>query len=134
MPPKAVNAAGITRIIFGIAFFTAPAFLLELTSGAEVNSASKLTMRARGIRDVALGVGTNAASRSETNADVRRWLLAGLGCDAVDSATSFLSFRSIGNPEAALVTAAAVGFVALDRWALKSTDEERLDERGVRDS
>jgi hypothetical protein len=123
MSIRAVNAAGISRIVVGIIFFIAPKFLLELTDESRGDAAPNLAMRARGVRDVALGAGIIASSRSDSVTDLRRWLLAALGCDAVDSATGAVSFRSAASPESVMVTGAALGFVALDRWALRSTHD-----------
>jgi len=47
---------------------------------------------------------------------------------AADAAAAVVSFRSIASPEPAAITATAVGFVALDRWALRSTYSDRENE------
>lgn len=121
MDSKAGTVAGAVRLLVGAALCLAPSALLGLSGREEVRGSSVLLLRTIGIRDVVLGAGTIAAASSESAGDVRRWLYTGLAGDSLDAAAALASRRSIGTPEAVLASAAALGFVALDRWALRAT-------------
>jgi hypothetical protein len=108
------------RCTVGFGFLIAPRALLGLTSLDEPMGAAAFLMRTKGIRDLAIGVGTVAASTSESDEDRRRWILTALGSDSLDAVAAFFSRSSIGGPESLLYAATAVVFAGLDRWALRS--------------
>ncbi len=55
-----------------------------------------LLLRTVGIRDLAIGVGTLAAARSLSDADLRRWLACGLASDVLDVAAGVAGGRTTG--------------------------------------
>jgi hypothetical protein len=55
-----------------------------------------LLLRTVGIRDLAVGIGTASALRSGSNADLRRWVSAGLLSDALDVMAGVASSRTTG--------------------------------------
>jgi hypothetical protein len=76
-------------------------------------------MRTKGIRDLAIGAGTVAASASESD-ERRRWILTALGSDSLDGLAAFVSRSSIGGAESLLYAATAVVLAGFDRWAFRS--------------
>ncbi len=70
-----------------------------------------LLLRTVGIRDLAIGLGTVAAARSPSHADLRRWLAAGLASDALDVAAGIAGARTTGfrSISSALIAAPMVG-------------------------
>jgi hypothetical protein len=79
-----------------------------------------LLMRTIGIRDLVLGLGAVAASRSGDVKEARRWAAAGLASDSLDAATSLASFRSIGKRDSWGAALLAMVFVGGDLQALRS--------------
>ena len=79
-----------------------------------------LLMRTVGIRDLVLGLGAVAAARSDDVKDVRRWTVAALASDSLDSVTSLASFRSIGRRDSWGAALLAMAFVGGDLQALRS--------------
>ena len=70
-----------------------------------------LLLRTVGIRDLAIGAGTMAAARSPSDADLRRWLAAGVASDFLDVAAGVAGARTTGlrSISSALIAAPMVG-------------------------
>lgn len=120
MASREARIVGLLRCAVGVAFLGAPRVLFGLTSLDDATGVTVFLMRTKGIRDLAIGAGTVAASISESSKDCRRWILASLGSDGLDGVAAFLSQWSIGRPEALLTAGTAAAFAGLDRWALRS--------------
>jgi hypothetical protein len=107
-----------------------PRRLLSLTS-PDLPGTAVFMMRTKGIRDLAIGAGTVAASTSASDEDSRRWLFAGLGSDTLDAGVALLSWPSIGGVEALFFAGTAAAFTALDRWALRALGSASDNERAA---
>ena len=92
---------------------------MRLSGREEPTAAGLLLMRTIGIRDLALGLGTVAAARSDNMTYVRRWTAAALMSDSLDTGASLASFRSIGKRDSWVAAALALAFVCGDLRALK---------------
>jgi hypothetical protein len=118
---RATTAAlgvGLVRLGAGVALGGAPRAFLRWEGEIPAGSSMVLLMRTVGIRDVALGLGTLHAARSESASELARWLGAGLLSDALDVAAGLISARTTGvrGVVSALVAAPVV---AADLYALK---------------
>jgi hypothetical protein len=120
MSSRETRIAGLLRCTVGLTFLITPRTLLSLTSLDDSTGGAVFMMRTKGIRDLAIGVGTVAASTSDSDEDRRRWILAALGNDTFDALVAFLSQASIGRVEAMLYAGTATALAGLDRWALRS--------------
>jgi hypothetical protein len=127
MSSRETRVAGLLRCTVGLGFLVAPRALLGLTSFEDPMGAAVFLMRTKGIRDLAIGAGTVAASTSESDEDCRRWILTALGSDSLDAVAAFFSQSSIGRPEALLYACTAFVFAGLDRWALLSLGSAPVD-------
>ena len=76
-----------------------------------------LLMRTVGIRDLALGLGTVASLRSDSTAETRRWVVAGLISDALDVGAGLAAARTTGG-RGVLSALVALPVVVLDVWVL----------------
>jgi hypothetical protein len=92
---------------------------MRLTGWKEPAGADVLLMRTIGIRDLVLGLGTIAAVRSDNITDVRRWTMAALASDSLDTAASLASHRSIGKRDSVGAGLLALAFVCGDLRARK---------------
>ena len=77
-------------------------------------------IRAMGVRDLAIGLGTARALR--TGEAVRPWVLLSALCDGVDLAATVLAVRRIGLRRALPVMAVAGGAAALGLAAADEVD------------
>jgi uncharacterized membrane protein HdeD (DUF308 family) len=84
-----------------------------------------LLMRTIGIRDLVLGLGTVAAAQSADESDVRRWTLATLASDTLDTVVSLAAMRAIGRRDAVFAAALAFGFACADIHALQGASQQR---------
>ena len=84
-----------------------------------------LLMRTIGVRDLVLGLGTVAAGRSDDAGDVRRWTMAALASDSLDTVVSLASFRSIGKWDSWAAAALAFAFVCGDLQSRRKSTTER---------
>jgi hypothetical protein len=104
------------RLAAGVALGGKPETFLRLEPQV-VGSSMPLLLRTVGIRDLAIGVGTLAATRSLSDADLRRWLAAGLASDVLDVAAGLAGARTTGwrSISSALIAApmVAAGIYAL---------------------
>jgi hypothetical protein len=127
MSSRETRVAGLLRCTVGLAFLLTPKELLSITS-PDLSGTAVFMMRTKGIRDLAIGAGTVAASTSSSDEDRRRWLYTALGSDSLDAGLAFLSWPSIGGVEALLYAGTAVAFTTLDRWALKALGSAANDQ------
>jgi hypothetical protein len=103
-------AAG--RILIGLAMCVAPGIQTAWIGRDAKRTGAQVVIRALGIRDLALGVGTMAAADSP--GDLRRWLMLSGACDAVDfAATTTLPPSPQRTGVLGLASSAAVASVAL---------------------
>lgn len=110
---------GWIRAAVGAALIVAPGPPLRLSSREPPTSASVLLLRTIGIRDLVLGLGTVAASRSGEVRDARRWTTMALASDSLDVAASLASTRSIGKRDSLIAAALAFIFVVKDVHVLR---------------
>jgi hypothetical protein len=103
------EAMGWLRTAVGVALIAAPKAPMRLAGRKEPDGADALLMRTIGIRDLVLGLGTAAASRSGNTSDVRRWTSAALASDSLDVAASLASYRAIGKRDS--LSAAMLAFI-----------------------
>jgi hypothetical protein len=81
---------------------------------------AKVAIRALGVRDAAMGLGTH---RALVEGDpVGPWLQAGVVSDAVDAAATLVAFRRIGARRAIPALALALGAAALGARIAGSVD------------
>jgi hypothetical protein len=111
---------GWLRAGVGVVLIAAPGAPTRLVGRPAPDSAGMLLMRTVGIRDLVLGLGAVAAARSDDVKDVRRWTVAALASDSLDSVTSLASFRSIGRRDSWGAALLAMAFVGGDLQALRS--------------
>jgi hypothetical protein len=117
---SSVETMGWLRAGVGIALIAVPAGPARLVGRPAPDGAGMLLMRTIGIRDLVLGLGAVAASRSGDVKEARRWAAAGLASDSLDAATSLASFRSIGKRDSWGAALLAMVFVGGDLQALRS--------------
>ena len=111
---------GWLRAGVGVVLIAAPGAPTRLVGRPAPDGAGMLLMRTVGIRDLVLGLGAVAAARSNDVKDVRRWTVAALASDSLDSVTSLASFRSIGRRDSWGAALLAMAFVGGDLQALRS--------------
>jgi hypothetical protein len=85
----------------------------------EASGSLILFTRTVGVRDLALGLGTLAAERSGSAADLRRWVRAGLVSDGLDFVAGLTGSRLIGSRGVAIATATVVPVIGLDALGLR---------------
>jgi hypothetical protein len=110
---------GWLRAAVGIALIAVPGAPMRLSGQQEPTGADLLLMRTIGIRDLVLGLGAVAAARSDGVSDIRRWTVAALASDSLDTAVSLASFRSIGKRDSWCAAVLALTFVGGDLLALR---------------
>jgi hypothetical protein len=102
---------GWLRAAVGALLIALPGPFLALSRREPSTGAARLLLRTIGIRDLVLGLGTVAASRSDDADDVRRWTAVTLTSDSLDVVASVASRRSIGTVSS--IAAAALAIVAV---------------------
>jgi hypothetical protein len=90
------GAIAAVRFAAGIALSGAPSMFLRLEPSVVEGGSAELLMRTVGIRDLAIGSGTAAALVVGTNADLQRWIAAGLLSDLLDVAAGIAAARRTG--------------------------------------
>jgi hypothetical protein len=123
VPIISSETMGWLRAAVGVALIAAPGAPMRLSGLKEPTGADLLLMRTIGIRDLVLGLGSVAATRSNDAGDVRRWTTAVLASDSIDTAVSLASFRSIGKRDSWAAAVLALAFVCGDLRA-RSRDGE----------
>jgi hypothetical protein len=112
-----VKALGALRIAVGLVSWLTPNLAARLFGlDAAHNRQAPYLARLFGVRDLVLGVVTLTAKGPER----RRWLLAGMACDAADAAAAGLGYRDGYLPAAttAMLTAPALAAVGMGVKAL----------------
>lgn len=110
---------GMARIVIGVAFILSPARAARGWIGAPATEqGGKVAVRALGIRDLVIGVGTVQAASSGDPA-LRRWVVSGGLCDMTDAAATVMAYRSLPKRSRALslvvaAAGAALAFAARD--------------------
>lgn len=90
----AVGVAAV-RLGAGVALGAAPGAFLGFEPRV-AGTSMPLLLRTVGIRDLALGFGTASALLSGSDADLQRWVSAGLLSDALDVVAGVASSRTTG--------------------------------------
>ena len=117
---------GLARAVVGAALMAAPSTALRLSRREPPTGASVLLLRTIGIRDLVIGIGTMWAASTGDEDDARRWLRVGLSSDGMDALTGLLSAPTIGAAEAIASAGAALTFVGLDLWAIRSVSDSAV--------
>lgn len=116
---RRARIVGAMRAAVGVGMIVAPGALDRPRGAAESRGRFILLTRTIGIRDLALGLGTLAAARSDSPS-VRRWLHAGLLSDALDVVTGATAVPLVGRGAALIAGGLPVPFVLADLWALEA--------------
>jgi hypothetical protein len=114
----AAGAVSWVRIGVGLLLAVAPGTFVRRFVQDEASGSLILFTRTVGVRDLALGLGSLAAVRSESTDDVRRWVRAGSISDSLDLVAGLASSRLIGRRGVAIATATVLPVIALDALAL----------------
>jgi hypothetical protein len=115
----AAGAVGWVRIGVGLLLAVAPGTFVRRFVQDEASGSLILFTRTVGVRDLALGLGSLAAVRSESTDDLRRWVRAGSISDSLDLVAGLASSRLIGRRGVAIATATVLPVIALDVLALR---------------
>jgi hypothetical protein len=115
----AAGAVSWIRIGVGLLLAVAPGTFVRRFVQDEASGSLILFTRTVGVRDLALGLGSLAAVRSESTDDVRRWVRAGSISDSLDLVAGLASSRLIGRRGVAIATATVLPVIALDALALR---------------
>jgi hypothetical protein len=115
----AAGAVSWVRIGVGLLLAVAPGMFVRRFVQDEASGSLILFTRTVGVRDLALGLGSLAAVRSESTDDVRRWVRAGLISDSLDLVAGLTSARLIDRRGVAIATATVLPVIALDALALR---------------
>jgi hypothetical protein len=115
----AAGAVGWVRIGVGLLLAVAPGTFVRRFVQDEASGSLILFTRTVGVRDLALGLGSLAAVRSESTDDLRRWVRAGSISDSLDLVAGLASSRLIGRRGVAIATATVLPVIALDALALR---------------
>lgn len=113
-----VTSLAVARVAVGGVAFAAPrAAGRAFGLAPDDNPQAPYLARLFGARDAALGLG---ALTSHGDAQ-RHWVMVAAGCDAADAVAGLIGARAgyLSKPTAALVTAAALGGIALGAVALR---------------
>ncbi|MBF6556736.1 MAG: hypothetical protein IVW52_11280 [Acidimicrobiales bacterium] len=119
MRMTAAGAVSWVRIGVGLLLAVAPGMFVRRFVQDEASGSLILFTRTVGVRDLALGLGSLAAVRSESTDDVRRWVRAGLISDSLDLVAGLASSRLAGRRGVAIATATVLPVIALDALALR---------------
>jgi hypothetical protein len=126
VPIASYRTMGWLRAAVGVALMAAPAVPMRL-AGRDPSSAEELLMRTIGIRDLVLGLGTLVATHADGSAAARRWVLAGLASDSLDTVASLVSLPAIGARDASAAAALALAFVGADIQVLVREAADRTE-------
>lgn len=124
---RRARVIGGLRAAVGVVMIAAPQTMDRPAGHPSARGRFILLMRTIGIRDLALGLGTLAATRSGGD-DVRRWLRMGLLSDAIDVVTGTASVKHVGKSGAAIAGGLPIPFVFADLWALKGASPSFRDQ------
>ncbi|MCU1356773.1 MAG: hypothetical protein JWM89_2191 [Acidimicrobiales bacterium] len=121
---------GTLRALVGVAMIAAPRAVARPAPDGTVSGTELFLLRTIGVRDLALGLGTLAATRSGRPAGpsgvegIRRWTRFGLLSDALDVVTGSLAVPLVGKDGATIAATVPLPFVALDIWTLRAGDAD----------
>ncbi len=115
----AAGAVSWIRIGVGLLLALAPGTFVRGFVQDEASGSLILFTRTVGVRDLALGLGSLAAARSESTDDLRRWVRAGSISDSLDLVAGLASSPLIGRRGVAIATATVLPVIALDALALR---------------
>jgi hypothetical protein len=115
---------GWLRTSVGIALIAAPGAPMRLAGTESPTGTALLLMRTIGIRDLVLGLGTVAAAQTGDDADARRWAMATLASDALDTVVSLSAMRAIGRRDSLFAAGLALAFVCADLQALRTASHQ----------
>jgi hypothetical protein len=118
---------GWLRTSVGVALIVAPGAPMRLAGTDSPTGTALLLMRTIGIRDLVLGLGTVTASQGPDESDARRWVLATLASDSLDTVVSLAAMRAIGKRDSLLAAALAFAFVCGDLKTLLTASEQAGD-------
>lgn len=116
-----ITSLAVTRLaVGGSAFFTPRLAGRVFGLDVEANPQAPYLARLFGVRDAALGIGILT---SEGDAR-RQWLAIGVACDAADVLAGLAAGRKgyLPKASAAIVTATALGAIAMGALALREAD------------
>jgi hypothetical protein len=119
---KAAVAVAAFRIAYGAALAAAPARTTKSWLGPDAaRPAAGVALRALGAREIVLHAGAVAAALGD--APVRPWLLASIGGDCADIASTFAARSGVPDGSAVKTLAVAGGSAALSAAVLAVLDE-----------
>jgi hypothetical protein len=104
---------------------------MRLAGTESPTGAALLLMRTIGIRDLVLGLGTVSASQTTDEADARRWILATLASDSLDTVVSLAAMRAIGRRDSLLAAGLAFAFVCGDLKVLHTASQQASDSHAL---
>jgi len=122
--PRGARTMGLLRAAVGVAMIAAPRLVVRPKRG-ESSGRLEFMVRTIGVRDLALGLGTLASTRSAAAGDTRRWIQFGLLSDALDTIIGARSSDLLGRGGAAAAALIPVPFVAADVWVLQNRPPTR---------
>jgi hypothetical protein len=93
---SAAGTIAVVRLAAGIALGGAPSTFLRLEPHVPEGSSADLLMRTVGIRDLAVGIGTAGALTVGSNAEIQRWIAAGLLSDVLDVLAGVVAAQRTG--------------------------------------
>jgi hypothetical protein len=116
-----IRMLAVGRTAVGAVFVLAPGIAGAGWAGDLAKQpAVKVVLRAFGIRDLVIGLGTlRALDRGE---DLRPWVQYGLASDVVDAAATTVGFRHLPKGQRWVVLAAATGATAAQAAAIEHLD------------
>ncbi|MBF6329912.1 hypothetical protein [Nocardia transvalensis] len=101
---------GLARVLIGTSMFAAPALVAGSWTGEADTATVRLPMRALGLRDAVIGIGTLWSLRRRQ--PVRHWFVLGVAVELVDASVTLNKRRRLGatgHPDAwELLTAAGL--------------------------
>lgn len=119
MRSTAATTVGWVRVVVGLVLAGAPGVFVRRFVDDEASGTLILFARTVGVRDIALGMGTLAADRSGTTADLQRWVQAGLISDSLDLVAGLAGSNLVGRRGTAIATMTVLPVLALDVLGLR---------------
>lgn len=117
-----IRLLAVGRIAVGSGLVLAPRLFGGTWFGAAATQpATQVAIRALGIRDLVLGVGTYRALDQGT--DVATWVSLGVACDAVDAVATAAGARDLPRLGALATIAVASSATAIGVSALRSVED-----------
>jgi hypothetical protein len=115
-------ATGLARAAFGLALIVAPARIARGWIGDEAERPNvKVLVRAIGVRDVVVGMGTLMAARRNT--PVRGWLEGGMAADAGDIIGTLYAAKHLPRQGVVMTVGLAALAAALSARAVRTLED-----------